>query len=223
MNQTCPVITIIGRARIKNYRKYKMETFEAIKQRRAVKHYDPEHQMTQEEIDQLITLAKLSPTAFNQQNYRFVLVQDKNIREQIREAAHGQAQVTDASLLIVICADTKAWEKQPLRYWANAPAEVQSYMQTAIDAYYRDKEQVQRDEAMRSAGITAQTIMLAAKSMGYDSCPMDGFDFDKVGNIINLPDDHAIAMFVVVGKAAQPARPRPTQLAVDDVVIIDRF
>jgi len=70
------------------------------------------------------------------------LVKDKHIREQLKEAAHDQTQVTDASLLIVICADAKAWGKKPLRYWPNVPAEVQSYMETAIDAYYRDKEQV---------------------------------------------------------------------------------
>ena len=96
-------------------------------------------------------------------------------------------------------------------------------METAIDAYYRGKEQVQRDEAMRSCGIAAQTIMLAAKAMGYDSCPMDGFDFEKVAEIINLPEDHVLAMMVVVGKAAKPARPRPTQLSIDETLIINRF
>jgi nitroreductase len=53
---------------------------------------------------------------------------------------------------------------------------------------------------MRSYGIIAQTIMLAAKSLGYDSCPMDGFDFEKVAQLIRLPDDHVIAMFVAIGK-----------------------
>lgn len=200
-----------------------METIEVIKQRRAVKSYDPEHEMTQEEIDQLLSLVRLAPTAFNQQNYRFVLVRDPALRQQIRAVAWDQAQVTDASLLIVICADMKAWEKQPARYWANAPQEVQDYMATAIDQYYRGREQVQRDEAMRSAGIAAQTIMLAAKAMGYDTCPMDGFDFDAVGKLINLPDDHAVAMFVAVGKALEPAKPRPTQVAMDEIVLIDRF
>ena len=200
-----------------------MDTIEAIEQRRSVKHFDPQHEMSQQEVDKLMALAKLSPTAFNQQNYRFVLVQDKNLRKQIREAAHDQAQVTDASLLIVICADTRAWEKQPLRYWQNAPADIQNYMETAIDGYYRENDQGQRDEAMRSAGIAAQTIMLAAKAMGYDTCPMDGFDFDKVGEIINLPDDHVISMFVVVGKALEAARPRPTQLPMDEVVLLNRF
>jgi len=200
-----------------------METIEAIKQRRAVKQYDPAHQMTEEELNELLSLVQLAPTAFNQQNFRFVLVRDPELRQQIRAAAWDQAQVTDASLLIVICANLKAWEKDPARYWANAPAEVQDYMRSAIDQYYRGKEQVQRDEGMRSAGIAAQTIMLAAKSMGYDTCPMDGFDFDAVGKLINLPEDHAIAMFVVVGKAMQAAKPRPTLLPMDEVVLIDRF
>jgi len=200
-----------------------MDTIEAVRQRRAVKQYDPEHEMTQEEVDRLIGFAKLAPTAFNQQNYRFVLVRDAELRKQIREAAWDQAQVTDASLLIVICADLKAWEKDPARYWANAPGEVQEYMKSAIDQYYRNREQVQRDEAMRSAGIAAQTIMLSAKSMGYDTCPMDGFDYDAVGKLINLPEDHVVAMFVVVGKDVQPAKPRPTQLTTDEVVIADRF
>jgi nitroreductase len=200
-----------------------METLEAIRQRRAVKHYDPDHEMTDEEVDQLMSLAHLAPTAFNQQNYRFVLVRDPALRQQLREAAHGQTQVTDASLLIVICADLKAWEKQPGRYWANAPQDVQRYMESAMDSYYRNREQTQRDEAMRSAGIAAQTIMLAAKSMGYDTCPMDGFDFAKVGELINLPKDHTVAMFVAAGKALKPAQPRPAQLAMQDIVIQDRF
>lgn len=200
-----------------------METIEAITQRRAVKLYDANHKIPEAEINQLLGLAKLSPTAYNQQNYRFVLVRDPTLRKQIREAAHGQAQVTDSSLLIIICADMSAWQKNPARYWANAPKEVQVHMSSKMDQYYRNREQVQRDEAMRSAGIAAQTIMLAAKSMGYDTCPMDGFDFDAVGKIINLPEDHAIAMFVVVGKAEKSAKPRPTQLTMDEVMITDSF
>lgn len=93
----------------------------------------------------------------------------------------------------------------------------------AIDAYYRDKDQVQRDEAMRSCGIVAQTLMLSAKALGYDSCPMDGFDFDAVGKLINLPDDHVIAMFVAIGKGTKEPWPRPGQLDLDDVVIKNAY
>ncbi len=200
-----------------------MDTFEAIKTRRAVKHYDPNHQMTGDEIEQLMSLVKLSPTAFNIQNFRFVSVQDQSLRESIRAVSWDQAQVTDASLLLILCADLKAWEKQPARYWDNAPEEVRDFMLPAIDQYYRDKEQVQRDEAMRSCGIAAQTIMLAAKAMGYDTCPMDGFDFDAVAKLINLPDDHVIAMFVAVGKATKAAWERPSQLPIDEILLKDHF
>ena len=200
-----------------------MDTLQAIEARRAVKHYDPQHRMTDQEIDQLLTLARLAPSAFNIQNARFVLVRDPELRRQVRAVAWDQAQVTEASLLIVLCADLKAWEKEPVRYWANAGKAVQDWIVPAIDSYYRGREQVQRDEAMRSCGLAAQTIMLAAKAMGYDSCPMDGFDFDAVGKLINLPADHAIAMFVVVGKAVKPAWPRPSQLPAGEIVITDRF
>ena len=200
-----------------------MNTLEAIEARRAVKHFDPDHKMTDEEIQQLLGLAILSPTAFNIQNWRLVNVTDPALRQDIRTHAWDQAQVTEASLLLVITADLNSWEKEPARYWRNAPEEVAGFMVPAIDQYYRDKEQVQRDEAMRSSGIVAQTLMLAAKGMGYDSCPMDGFDFEKVAELIKLPEDHAIAMFVVVGKATQEARPRGGQLDLQEVVIENTF
>ena len=139
-----------------------MEVIEAIHARRAVKYYDPEHSFTDEEIKQLLSLAILSPTAFNIQNWRFVIVMDVELRKQIREVAWNQPQVTDASLLIILCADLKTWDRDPRRYWQNAPKEAQDFIIPAIDGYYRDKEQVQRDEAMRSCGIAAQTLMLTA-------------------------------------------------------------
>ncbi|MBU3936381.1 MAG: nitroreductase family protein, partial [Proteobacteria bacterium] len=112
---------------------------------------------------------------------------------------------------------------QPDRYWVNAPKEVQEFMIPAIDKYYRGKEQVQRDEAMRSCGITAQTLMLTAKSMGYDSCPMDGFDFEKVAELIRLPADHVIAMFVAIGKGTKEPWARPGQLDLNEVIIKNSF
>lgn len=200
-----------------------MDVFSAIESRRAVKHFDPEHQMSETEVERLMASALLSPTAFNIQNWRFVLVRDKELREQIRSAAWGQAQVTDASLLIVLCADLNAWCKSPERYWRNAPPEVQSFIVPAIEQYYAGREAVQRDEAMRSCGIAAQTIMLAAQAMGYDTCPMDGFDFDAVGKLINLPEDHLIAMFVAVGRAMAPPYPRGGQLGMDEAVLHNTF
>lgn len=200
-----------------------MNVTEAIVERRSIKAYDPHHKMTEQEIAKLMSLAMLSPTAFNIQNWRFVVVTDPVLRQQIRAVSWNQAQVEEASILIVLTADLKAWEKKPERYWANAPKAVQDYLVPAIGNYYAGKEAVQRDEGMRSCGMAAMTIMLAAKEMGYDTCPMDGFDFDAVGKLLNLPEDHTPAMFVVVGKALESAKPRAGQLNMDEVVIYNQF
>lgn len=200
-----------------------MNVSTAIETRRSIKAYDAEHRMSQAEIDQLMSLAMLSPTAFNIQNWRFVVLQDPELRKQVRAVSWDQAQVTDASILVVLVADLKSWERRPARYWKNAPQPVQDFLLPAIDQYYRNKEQVQRDEGMRSCGMAAMTLMLAAREMGFDSCPMDGFDFDAVGKLLNLPADHTPAMFVAIGKGIKEAWPRGGQLAMDEVVIRDRF
>ena len=200
-----------------------MNTFEAIETRRAVKHYDAAHVMTEDEERRILSLAMLSPTAFNIQNWRFVVVKEPELRRKIRAVSWDQAQVTDSSLFVILCADLKSWEREPERYWRNAPKEVSDFIVPAIGGYYRDKEQVQRDEAMRSCGIAAQTLMLSARAMGYDSCPMDGFDFEAVGELIKLPKDHLIAMYVAIGKSTKDAWPKPGQLPMEEVVIKDSF
>jgi nitroreductase len=200
-----------------------MDVMTAVEARRAVKQFDPDHKMTEEEIRKLMSLVVLSPTAFNIQHWRFVLVRDRGLRENIRAASWMQSQITDASMLVIICADLKAWERQPERYWHNAPHDVREGVLAAIEEYYQGREQVQRDEAMRSCGIAAQTMMLAAKALGYDSCPMDLSDLDEVARLINLPEDHAIAMFVAIGKGARDPWPRAGQLPLNQVMQVDRF
>ena len=200
-----------------------MQVKEAVQQRRSIKHFNPHHVMTDIEIKELLSHAILSPTAFNIQNWRFVVVTDKALRQKIRAVSWGQAQVEEASLLIVLVADLMAWNKEPSRYWKDAPQPVQDYLVPAIQQYYDSKPEVQRDEAMRSCGMAAMNIMLTAKSMGYDTCPMDGFDFDQVSALLNLPKDHTPAMFVCVGKGIKEAMPRGGQLPFDEVVIQNQF
>ena len=200
-----------------------MNVAEAIESRRSVKGYDPQHRMSEAEVKRLLSLATLAPTAWNIQNWRFVLAQDAELRKEIRKVAFDQPQVTDASLLVVLCADLKAWDKDPARYWRNTPQAVQDYVVPAIGQYYRGRDQVQRDEAMRSCGLAAMALMLAAKEMGYDSCPMDGFDFDAVGRLVNLPKDHVVTMFVAIGKGVKEPWPRGGQLSLEEGVVHDRF
>ena len=200
-----------------------MDAITAIETRRAIKHFDPRHKLADEEIEKLMSLAMLSPTAFNIQHWRFVVVRDQALREEIRSVSWMQPQITDASILVVICADLLAWAKQPARYWQNAPDDIREGVLGAIEEYYHGRPQLQRDEAMKSCGIAAQTLMLAAKAMGYDSCPMDLSDLDEVAKLIGLPEDHAIALFVAIGKGIREPWPRAGQLPLNEVVFTDRF
>ncbi|MCY1502157.1 Protein DrgA [compost metagenome] len=200
-----------------------MHIDDAIRSRRAIKGYDTSHSLSREEKDELLQLALFAPTAFNLQHVRLVEVSDPALRQRIRDVAWDQAQVTEASMLVLVCARLDAWEKDAARVWAEAPQPVQDFMAGAIDTYYRGKPQVQRDEVMRSCGLVAQTLMLAARGKGLDSCPMDGFDFDAVADLIRLPENHAIGLMVAVGKQAIEAKPRIGKLAFDEAVIRNRF
>lgn len=111
-----------------------MQVSEAIQSRRSYKWYDAEHKMPEEIFKQLMEHAILSPTAFNIQNWRFVRITESSQREAIRKVAWDQAQVTDASELLVLCFDTKAWLRDPERYWVNAPQEVRDILVPATDA-----------------------------------------------------------------------------------------
>lgn len=200
-----------------------MHVLEAIEQRRAIKAFDPSHALSEPEIAQLMQAAMHSPTSFNIQNWRFVLVRDAEQRRKIRAAAWDQAQVTDSSLLVILCGDLKSWQ-EPAAYWRNTPPETQEFMIKATRDFYQGRgEEMQRDEVMRSTGMAAQSLMLAAKEMGYDTCPMVGFDPVEVGRIINLPENHVISMFVAIGKATKPAHPRSGEADKKDIVFYDRF
>ena len=201
-----------------------MDTFDAIYKRRAIKHYDPKHRFTKEEETKLLEAAIQSPTSFNIQHWRFVIVRDPDLRRKIRtEYGNDQAQMTDASLLIILTADMDAWKKDPGRYWKNAPQEVCDLLVNWMGPFHEGREWLQRDEAQRSIGMALQTIMLAAKSMGYDSCPMIGFDIEKVAELINLPDDHVMGPMVAVGKGVKESWPKPGQLPLTELVVENGF
>ncbi|OUS11330.1 hypothetical protein A9Q89_09170 [Gammaproteobacteria bacterium 53_120_T64] len=76
---------------------------------------------------------------------------------------------------------------------------------------------------MHFAAFAAQNLMLSARAMGYDSCPMIGFDADAVGQLIKLPADHLIVMLLAIGKAAAQPQARGGQLARHEVLLSNRF
>lgn len=200
-----------------------MDTFEAISTRRAIKKFDSSYKMSSEDVKSLMEHVILSPTSYNQQNWRFVTVTDQDIKDKISKSARNQAQPKDGSLVIVLCGNMNAWKEEPLRYWKNNTLEKQELVKNSLAKKYADSPQNRRDEAIRSCGFAGQTIMLAARQMGLDSCPMVGFEYDELAEIIKLPEDHLIVLMIVVGKSLEPAGERGGQLPLNEVVFENNF
>jgi nitroreductase len=200
-----------------------MSVDDSIQVRRVVKHFDPDHKMTKKTRDKLLSTALLFPASFNIQKWHFVVVDDVEQRLRIREASWDHKQVTDASLLIILCTDLEAWKDESLHCWHPAQQSFEEFLVPSRGSIYSSLDPMQRDEVMRSCGIVAQTLMITAQTMGYDSCPMDGFDAEVVGDLINIPEDHAVCMFVAIGKGIGDVHPLQMELPIEEVVITDSF
>lgn len=201
-----------------------MDAIEAIYTRRSIKQYDPNHTIPPEEEQKLFEAMIQAPSSFNIQHWRFVVLRDPELRAKIRtEHGNDQAQMTDASLLVLFTADTKAWQKSPERYWVNAPQAVAELLVGWMGPFHEGREWLQRDEAQRSIGMAMQTLMLAATALGYQSCPMIGFDIEKVAELINLPPDHVMGPMVAIGKGTKEAWPKPGQVPLTELVVENGF
>jgi len=200
-----------------------MELQDVIKNRRAIKKFDIEFEISENDFQALVEKSLEAPSSFNLQHWRFVDISDQAARQQVRDAAWDQAQVTEASKLILLCADVKAWEKDPGQYWNEAPSEVKEVMVPMIKDFYVGREWIQRDEALRSVGLIGESFMLNAVEMGFDTCPMIGFDQDTVSKIVNLPDDHIIGMMITLGKRREEPFPHGGRISYEKAVIKNKF
>ena len=176
--------------------------------------------LTEEETGQLLSLTALSLSAFNVNNCRFVVVRDPDLRKQINKFSGNQSQIPQTSSLIILCADLLHGEKTSGANGEDAAGEAPATSRKKTKR--RDGEQELRDEAMCACGIAAQTLMLTAKAMNYDSWRLESFDHEGIGRLINLPQDYIVAMLLVVGKNIKPLS-HNGQFNFQDVIILDQF
>lgn len=88
-------------------------------------------------------------------------------------------------------------KKGPERYWRNVSSDIADQVSKAIGPFHEKRgDQFQRDEAHRSVGMAIQNLMLTAQSLGYQSCPMIGFDIEGVAKLINLLADYVMGPMV---------------------------
>jgi len=201
-----------------------MNVSTAIHQRTAVRAFERDYVMADGIKRRLLELAMQAPSAWNIQHWRFVLVEDPTQRAALQIAAANQTQFTDAAMLVAIVVDLDAWKRNPARYFDAADDDVADVLGAKVIEFYTDRDWLARDEAMRSCGLAAQTLMLATTEMRLASCPMDIFEADTVKSLLNLPQGHETAMFVAIGKAkADQGMDRMGRLPYDEIVTVDRF
>lgn len=199
-----------------------MNVLDAIKTRRSVKQYDPDHKLTEQELRALLSVTALAPTSFNIQNKHVVAVVDQEIKNRLQAAAWGQEQVRDASVVMVLTGDLVA-HRRTERFLRNAPEPAREKLESMIADFYEGKDALLRDEACRSVGLAAMNLMLFARELGYDSGPMIGFDPAQVSEVLGLDADHPPLMLVVVGKGTKEPQPRLGLLSLEEQVSVDRF
>jgi nitroreductase len=194
-----------------------MEFSELIQQRQSVKSYHPDKEISDAELKELFDDVILTPSSFNLQHWTFIAVRDHETKKRLKEAAWGQQQVEDSSVSLLVCGKLDAFKDAP-RVYEEAPREIQDKMLPMIKGFYDGKEQVIRDEAIRSASLASMTLMYSAKARGWDTCAMIGFDPDAVTKILKLTPNYIPVMMLVLGFKKDEPRPRSYRRPVSEVV-----
>lgn len=197
-----------------------MEFSDIVQQRRSVKSYDPEKTISDTDLKSLFDEVVLSPSAFNLQHWAFVAVKNKDQKLKLMKAAWGQKQVGDCSVAIVVCGKVDAYKDAP-KIYDEVPVDIQKKVLPMIRDFYEGKDQLQRDEAIRGASLAAMTLMYGAKSRGWVTGPMIGFDPDAVSKLLKLTTNYIPVMLVVLGHQKDAPRPRSYRHPVKEVVRLD--
>jgi nitroreductase len=179
-----------------------------VSERRAIKFFCKQHKVEQKLVDALILNASLAPSAFNLQHWKILQIKEKLLRNKIAECSWHQPQICDASVLLVVLLDKLAWKRTDRLVSNIACEETRKKHASTLASLYEKNEELARDEAMRSCSMFSMLLMLSAQEQGLVSCPMTGCDFEKLHQLLALPDEHEVCMLIAVGKAAQENRIR---------------
>lgn len=197
----------------------------AIETRVSTHLFDASHALDEAQIAELVRLATLAPTAYHLQNWRFVAVRTPAAKARRHALAWRQQKVLDAAVTYIICGTLQAHTQLADRLAPVVRAGVfgqavgDAWVAQATAAHAPD-DQLQRDEAVRSASLAAMTMMLAAEGMGLASAPMGGFDATGVASAFGLQSDELPVMLVAVGRAAVMPVPKPRRPVAEVLALV---
>lgn len=181
---------------------------EAIETRRSIRKFVQEP-IPRADIDEILRLASLAPSAWNVQPWRFVVVTDPGLKEQLQAAAYGQQQVTSAPAVILVLSDMEDVMANTMEIaHAAMPDEQKERVVQTIHRVFGGTSVEERGKwALSQTGIALGFLLIAARGLGYATVPMLGFDQARVREILGLPEHVQFAAMVPIGRPAEEGYP----------------
>ncbi|WP_107925524.1 nitroreductase family protein [Lysinibacillus parviboronicapiens] len=189
-----------------------MEFTKLIDKRRSANNFIQGVHMTEDDIRPILEDVKLAPSAFNLQHAEYIIVLDEEMKEKVREAAFGQYKVHSASGVILVLGDKEAYKQTAhisqgmVDLGIITDYELESLINDNTKFYEERGDDFMKKDAIRNASLSAMLFMLAAKNRGWDTCPMIGFDQEKMRALFNVPETHEIALMITIGKEKESSR-----------------
>ncbi|MBI5846797.1 MAG: nitroreductase family protein [Nitrospirae bacterium] len=209
-----------------------MDVVQAILERRSINFFEPNREISDEKIRELVELAKLAPSSMNLQPWRIVVVKDPERKRVLRLCAFNQPKVEEASAVFIMVADPGSLENTlgpALASWVELgfmkPEMVETYRGMAASLYSTEDSLKRKFFAVKNTSLLAMNIMIAAKGMGLETHPMDGFDEDCIKKEFNIPPDKIIPMLITVGylKTGITLLPRAYRKSFEDFVTFNNY
>ncbi|MDD1719830.1 MAG: nitroreductase family protein [Methanoregulaceae archaeon] len=174
-------------------------------------------------IAQLFEMIRYAPSAVNLQPWKIKVVTDPGLKAQLRTHSNDQEQITSCSHLLVFCADTnlpglvEALGRTMKKFGAKEEetAGLVGFAKGWVDGM--TKEQM-RQVAQQNVFLALSHAILGAKALGFDSCPMAGFDPEGYAKVLGLPDNLIPTVLCPVGYAAD-TQPTKIRFPKEDVFI----
>jgi nitroreductase/dihydropteridine reductase len=189
-----------------------MEFKDIVMQRYATKKFDG-RKISEEKIGELLELVRFAPSALNLQPWKIKIVSDQKIKDQLRPATNNQEQITSCSHLLVFCADPDyeglIRRLGTLLQSQGAPEAVKN-MVIGMARDFTGKMQPEQKLAWSQAQtyLALGNALNGAKALGFDSCPMGGFDQKEYTRILKIPPPLVPVMLCPVGYAADKPMPK---------------
>ncbi len=175
---------------------------EAIEERRATPSFDGTP-IPDADLKTILEAGLRAPSGYNLQPWRFIVVRTPEQRRRLRGAAFNQAKVEEASAVIVACGDKDGWrtDMEEMIRMGREAGMTENYAESAsvnIPEYLTNHPDLNA-WLNRHVMIALTTMMWMAEVMGYDTAPMEGYEPDKVCEVLKLPLSYVPVALLAIG------------------------